>query len=118
MFFVPIYCTFSDSYCNIPAYKVYRYSSNKVTIISQSLQKTAGPHSAVGDRCLTTDACLTADPGVASLIPAQSHTLVEIDYEIISTVILFPSADSFKKGCCQLQVKVYAQSTGQACTAR
>ena len=27
MFFVPIYCTFSDSYCNIPTYKVYRYSS-------------------------------------------------------------------------------------------
>ena len=27
MFFIPIYCTFSDSYCNIPAYKVYRYSS-------------------------------------------------------------------------------------------
>ena len=27
MFFVPIYCIFSDSYCNIPAYKVYRYSS-------------------------------------------------------------------------------------------
>ena len=33
-------------------------------------------------------ACLTADPGVASSIPARSHTFVEIDYEIISTVIL------------------------------
>ena len=32
---------------------------------------------------------------------------VEIDYEIISTVILLPSAESFKKGCCQLQAKVY-----------
>ena len=51
--------------------------------------------------CLATDACLTADPGVASSIPAQSHTFVEIDHEIISTVILLPSADSFKKGCCQ-----------------
>ena len=30
----------------------------------------------------------TADPGVASWIPAQSHTFVEIDHEIISTVIL------------------------------
>ena len=30
----------------------------------------------------------TADPGVASSIAAQSHTLVEIDHEIISTVIL------------------------------
>ena len=52
------------------------------------------------------------DPGVASSIPARSHTLVEIDHEIISKVILFPSAESFKKGCCQLQAKVYARSTG------
>ena len=50
--------------------------------------------------CLATDACLTADPVVLSLIPAQSHTLVEIDHEIFSTVILLPSAESFKKGCC------------------
>ena len=62
--------------------------------------------------CLATDKCLTADPGVASSIPAQSHTFVEIDHEIISTVILLPSAVSFKKGCCQLQVKVCAQITG------
>ena len=32
--------------------------------------------------------CVTADPGVVSLIPAQPHTFVEIDYEIISTVFL------------------------------
>ena len=56
---------------------------------------------------LATDACLTADPGVASSIPAWSHTLVEIDHEIISTVILLPSADAFKKGCCQLQAEVH-----------
>ena len=62
--------------------------------------------------CLATDACLTADPGVASSIPARSHTFVEIDHEIISTVILLPFADSFKKGCCQLQAKVCAQITG------
>ena len=62
--------------------------------------------------CLATDACLTADPGVASSIPARYHTFVEIDHEIISTVILLPSADLFKKGCCQLQVKVCAQITG------
>ena len=62
--------------------------------------------------CLATDACLTADPGVASSIPARSHTFVEIDREIISTVILLPSADSFKKGCCQLQAKVCARITG------
>ena len=58
--------------------------------------------------CLVIDAKLTADPGVASLIPAQSHTFVEIDHEIISTVILLPSAESFMKGCCQLQAKVCA----------
>ena len=62
--------------------------------------------------CLATDACLTANPGVASLIPVQSHTFVEIDHEIISTVILLPYADLFKKGCCQLQAKVCAQITG------
>ena len=59
--------------------------------------------------CLATDASLTADPGVAIL--ARSHTFVEIDREIISTVILLPSAESFKK-CCQLQAKVCARSTG------
>ena len=32
--------------------------------------------------------------------------------KIISTVILLPSADLFKKGCCQLQAKVCAQITG------
>ena len=73
--------------------------------------------------CLATDACLTAIPGVASSIPARSHNFVEIDHEIISTVILLPSADdSFKKGCCQLQAKVCAQITGyplvQACPGK
>ena len=38
--------------------------------------------------CLATDACLTADPGVASSIPVRSHTFVEIDHEMISTVVL------------------------------
>ena len=37
-----------------------------------------GPRSATVT-CLTTDACLTADPGVASSIPAPSHTFVVID---------------------------------------
>ena len=58
--------------------------------------------------CLATDECLTADPGIVSLIPARSHTFVEIDREIISTVILLPSAESFKKGCCYLQGNVCA----------
>ena len=59
-------------------------------------------------KCLATDVSLTADPGVPSLIPAGSHTFVEIDHEIISTVILLLSAEPFKKGCCQLQGKVCA----------
>ena len=44
--------------------------------------------------------------------PAWSHTFVELDHELISTVILLPSAESLKKGCCQLQAKVCAHSTG------
>ena len=59
--------------------------------------------------CLDADACLTADPGVASSIPARSHTFVEIDHEIISTVILLPSADS--RRIVVLQAKVCALST-------
>ena len=62
--------------------------------------------------CLATYTSLTADPGVTSLIPAGSHTFVEIDHEIISMVILLPSAESFKKDNCQLQAKVCARSTG------
>ena len=37
--------------------------------------------------------CLTADPGVVSLVTAQSLTFMEIDHEI-STAILLPSTDS------------------------
>ena len=44
--------------------------------------------------CLNADRCLTADPGDVSLIPVRSHTLVEIDCEIISMAILLPSAYS------------------------
>ena len=67
---------------------------------------------ALSVKYLAADASLTADPWVASLIPARSHTIVEIDYAIISTVILLPSTESFKKDCCQLQAKVCAWSTG------
>ena len=80
-----------------------KYSLAEVVMYTLDTQSVA---------CLATDACLTADPGVAGLIPARSHTFVEIDHEIISTIILLPSADSFKKGCCQLQAKVCAQITG------
>ena len=56
--------------------------------------------------CLATDASLTADPGIASLILARSHTCLEIDHEIISMVILLPFAESFKKGCWKYVHKV------------
>ena len=69
-------------------------------------------HVAQSVMCLATDVCLTADPGVASLIRAWSHTFVEIDHEIIFMVILLPFPDPFKKGCCQFQVKVCARITG------
>ena len=70
-------------------------------------------HEAQSVTCLATGASLTADPGVASLIPARSDTFLEIGHEIFSMVIFLPSAESFKKGCCQLQAKVCARSTGQ-----
>ena len=62
--------------------------------------------------CLATDRSLSEDPRVASLIPALSHTFIGIEHEIISTVILLPLAESFKKGCCQSQANVCAGSTG------
>ena len=62
--------------------------------------------------CLGADASLSADPGVAISILTRSHTFLEIDHEIISTAILLPSSELFKKGCCQLQAKVCSRSTG------
>ena len=75
--------------------------SNPLSILNVSIRSPPG-RVAQSVTCLATDASLTADPGVASSIPARSHTFVEIDHEIVSTVILLPSAESFKKGCCQL----------------
>ena len=69
-------------------------------------------HIAQSVTSLATDANLTAHPGVANSILARSHTFVDIDHEIISTVILLPSAESFMKGCCQLQAKVCTRITG------
>ena len=51
--------------------------------------------------CLATDASMTADPGVASSIPALSYNFMEIDHEMIATVFLLPSTKSLKKGCCK-----------------
>ena len=67
--------------------------------------------------CLATDASLTADLGVGSSIPARSHTFMEIDYEIISTVILLPFAGSFKKHCCQLKANICAKYWLTACSS-
>ena len=71
----------------------------------------AGPRSAVGNvsgyRCVSD--CRSRG---REFDPGPAHTFVEIDHEMISTVILLPSADSFKKGCCQLQAKVCARITG------
>ena len=88
---------------------LYTYSFLKP---NWALRSTIPGRVAQSVTCLATDACLTADPGFASSTPARYHTFVEIDHEIISTVILLPSADLFKKGCCQLQAKVCAQITG------
>ena len=60
--------------------------------------------------CLATDASLTADPGVA--IRSRPVPYFRGDYEINSTVILLPSAESFKRYCCQLPANVYAHGTG------
>ena len=69
-----------------------------------------GPRSAVGNvsgyRCVSD--CRSRgrefDPGSVPYFGG--------DHEIISTVILLPSAYLFKKGCCQLQAKVCAKITG------
>ena len=53
----------------------------------QCFQKSINPLSAG-------QLCLTADPGVSSLIPARSHTFVAIESEIISMAIFLSSADS------------------------
>ena len=63
-------------------------SKANTCVIQTSLNYVQLGHIAQSVTCLATDACLTADPGVASSIPVLSHTFVEIDHEMISTVIL------------------------------
>ena len=71
-------------------------------------RKFTGPRSAVGNvsgyRCKAD--CRSRG---REFDPGPVPTLVEIDHEIISTVILLPSAESFMKVCCQLQAKVCAR---------
>ena len=69
-------------------------------------------HVAQSVTCLATDVSLIEIQMVTRSIPARSHTFVEIDHEIISTAILLPSDEPFKKGCCQLQAKVCGRRTG------
>ena len=83
-------------------------TSHKLIVSSFDI---TGSRSAVG-KVSATDVSLTAYPGFVSSIPAWSYTFVEIDHEIISTLIILPSAESFKKGYYQLQAKVFARSTG------
>ena len=75
------------------------------------IQYAAGPRSAVGNesgyRCVSDYRSRGRE-----FDPGPVPHFVEIDHEIIYTVILLPSADSFKKGCCQLQAKVCARSSG------
>ena len=60
----------------------------------QEIGKLPG-HVAQSVTCLTTDVRLTADVGVTSSILAWPNTFIEIDHEIISTVILLlPLNDS------------------------
>ena len=42
----------------------------------------------------------TADPDVVSLISTRSHTFVEIDHEIISTVPLIVTSESMCENYC------------------
>ena len=59
---------------------------------------------AVPGRVAQSVACLTADPGVTSSILAR---FMEIDNEIISSAILFPSADSRRVGVSYRQKYVH-----------
>ena len=74
-------------------YNISEHKTNDTTTQMKILNISG--HSVVSPGSVTQlVTCLTADPGVTISIPAQSHIFVEIDHEIISTVILLPSADS------------------------
>ena len=66
-------------------YSVYSRFNNKTNNMytCESIMGSSGDipgRVAQSVTCLATDACLTADPGVASSIPARYHTFVEIDH--------------------------------------
>ena len=74
------------------------------------IKPTFGPRSAVGNVSGNRFESDCRSRG-RELDPSPVPYFHGFDQEIISTVILLPSAESFKKGCCQLQAKVYARST-------
>ena len=63
IFWLNITCTSITAYCMPSVYQVFLTYEELLGSVAQSVT------------CLTTDPCLTADPGVASLIPAESRTL-------------------------------------------
>ena len=67
-------------------------------------------HISLSVSCPATDVCLNADPGIASSIPAPSHSYMEIDHDINSKAILLPSAEGLLS--VSIQAKVCARSTG------
>ena len=71
----------------IPEFRIFRLTPQN-TELGRLYQSLLPGCVAQWVTCLATDACPTADLGVESLISVRSHTFVEIDHEIISSVIL------------------------------
>ena len=53
--------------------------------------------------------------GVASAIPARSHTFAEIDHEIISMVIILPFAVFFSRGVVVSYTRKYVHEVLVSC---
>ena len=98
-------CQVSDLLFSSPEPLAHGESDRWMSVVScvsciLCCKQLTGPRSAVSN--VSGNICESdCRSRVASSIPALSHIFVEIDHEIISMVILFPSAESFKKGCCQ-----------------
>ena len=82
-----IYTKYFGHMTKMTAMPIYGKNPLKKNLLLQN-QKGYTGRVALSVTCLAIDACLTAIPGVASSIPAESHSFLEIDHEIISTVIL------------------------------
>ena len=80
---------------------ISNYNEN---ILTSPRHKCTGPRSAVSNVSGNRRESVSRSGG-HEFDTARSQTFVEIDHEIISTVILLPSAESLEKGCCQLQAK-------------